>query len=147
MSKQEFTEEQVAAIAANPYTYRVTNKQIAFTQEFKEQFWLLYCKGVSSWNIMELLGYDADALGTIRIGGIQRHIRNEYGQENGFHSGRKGKRPTAGGSNAVEAVVSSTATRPKNTQELIADMQHEIKYLRQELEFLKKISLAKTMKK
>ena len=86
MSKMEFTEEQMAAMAANPYAHRVTSKQIAFTSEFKEQFWALYCKGVSSWNIMEILGYDPEVFGVVHVSGIQRHIRAEFGKENGFHS-------------------------------------------------------------
>lgn len=147
MSKMEFTEEQMAAMAANPYTHRVTSKQIAFTSEFKEQFWTLYCKGVSSWNIIEILGYDPEVFGVVRVSGIQRHIRAEFGKENGFHSGRKEKRPTAEHDNAFDAAVSSPAARPKSTQDTIKELHHEIKYMRQELEFLKKISLARTTKK
>ena len=149
MSRIEFTEEQMAAMAANRYTHRVTSKQIAFTSEFKEQFWALYCKGVSSWNIMEILGYDPEVFGVVRVSGIQRHIRAEFGKENGFHSGRKEKKPAAERNNAFDEAVSSPAARPrpKNTQETIKELQHEIKYMRQELEFLKKISLARTTKK
>lgn len=146
MSTKEFTEEQIAELAANPYTHRVTTKQIAFTSEFKTQFWALYCRGVSSWSAMEVLGYDPEILGRIRIAGIQKHIHEEFKEKNGFHTGRSTKRPAIANDDG-RPVVSLAPKRPKDTKELISDMQHEIQYMRQEIEFLKKISLAKTTKK
>jgi hypothetical protein len=96
---------------------------------------------------MEVLGYDPEVFGAIRISGIQRHIRNEFREENGFHSGRKEKQPAVGKSKVLSASVFSSTERPKTPQDAIKEMQHEIKFLRQELEFLKKISLARTTKK
>jgi hypothetical protein len=147
MSKTEFTEEQMAEIAANPYTYRVTSKQVAFTASFKEKFWELYCKGVSSWNIMEILGYDPHVFGPVRVSGIQRHIRNEFRDGDGFHSGRKEKTSVTAEKDALREAYSTRAARTQNPQDTIRELQHEIKYMRQELEFLKKISLARTTKK
>ena len=34
-----FTPEEVRALRENPYTLKVTDKTIAFTRTFKEQFW------------------------------------------------------------------------------------------------------------
>jgi hypothetical protein len=33
--KVKFTEEEIAVLSQNPYTYRVTAYQISFTKEFK----------------------------------------------------------------------------------------------------------------
>ena len=39
MERKRFTEEEMAELRKNPYTYMVTQGQLSFTVEFKELFW------------------------------------------------------------------------------------------------------------
>ena len=126
MSKTTFTSEQIAELSANPYTYNVTPKFLLFTKEFKELFWSEYCEGKPPRMILRECGYDTELLGTDRISGIQQSLKREYHKWNTFHDGKcppKAAAPTKSGSD-------ETVT--------IKQLQHEVEYLKQEIEFLKK---------
>ncbi len=129
MAKRPFTEKEIKKLKANPYTYRVTSNRIQFTAEFKEAFWAKYCSGKNAALALFELGYDPDILGTVRIEGILQHIRREARSEIGFHTGyacsRKPSSPYQEGSHSPD--------------QSIVRLQNEVLYLRQELEFLKKI--------
>lgn len=68
MKKTKFTPEQITALRQVPYTHNVTDYQIRFTNEFKQEFWKLYIQGQSPESIFKQLGYDPKILGTSRIG-------------------------------------------------------------------------------
>ena len=129
MAKRPFTEKEIKKLKANPYTSRVTPNRIQFTAEFKEAFWAKYCSGKNATLALFELGYDPDILGTVRIEGILLHIRREARSEIGFHTGyacsRKPSSPYQEGSHSPD--------------QSIVRLQNEVLYLRQELEFLKKI--------
>ena len=135
MSKSKFSIEQQELLRENPYTHRVTTCQISFTKEFKEEFWRLYTvKRMSPTDILSALGYQPEILGARRISGIQKHIRDEYLTNRSFSSGRK---------ISLEYLDPVAPQKESNVQRL----QHEVLYLRQEIEFLKKISSIKTTRK
>ena len=137
MSKGVFSIKEQEQLMKNPYTFRVSAKQISFTKEFKQDFWKLYSEnGMSPATIVERLGYDPGLLGSTRISGIQKHIRDEMQSHAGPHNGRRSKRHSK--LNAADGY-----TVPSSMEE----MRHEIQYLRQEVEYLKKISSIKAMKK
>ena len=137
MSKGSFSAKEQEQLRKNPYTFRVTAKQISFTSEFKEEFWKMYSeKGLCPAAIVELLGYDSVLLGSSRISGIQRHIKNEMQSPAGPHNGRRGRRRS-------KLSASDGYAAPGSLEE----MRHEIQYLRQEVEYLKKISSIKATKK
>ena len=137
MSKDTFSIKEQEQLGQNPYTFRVSAKQISFTKEFKQDFWKIYCeRGLSPKTIVEMLGYDPEMLGSIRISGIQRHIKDEMQSYAGPHSGRRGRRYSKLSADDGYAVPGS-----------MEEMRHEIQYLRQEVEYLKKISSIKAMKK
>ena len=74
MSKKVFSREEIASLAANPYTHRVSDRQISFTKEFKEKFWQEYNAGKTPAEIVKECGYEVDVLGLRRIEGIRGHI-------------------------------------------------------------------------
>ena len=61
--KVKFTEEEIAVLSQNPYTYRVTAYQISFTKEFKDLFWSEYQRRLSPSKIFRKYGYDINILG------------------------------------------------------------------------------------
>ena len=137
MARKVFSVEEQEELKKNPYTLRVTAKQISFTAEFKQEFWWLYCeKGLHPATIIEQLGYDPALLGGVRISGIQKHIKEEMECAGTFQSGR-----CARGKSYL------SADDGYRVPESMTAMRHEIQYLRQEIEYLKKISSLRAMKK
>ncbi len=131
MSKAKFTPEQQKMLRNNPYTIRVTADVLNLSKEFKELFYREYLAGALPRDILEKYGYPADVLGKRRIWGISRMIRRQF--------------ETAGEFRDVRAPGSSmTAESP---EEKIRQLEHRVNYLTQEVEFLKKISSIRSIRK
>ncbi len=129
-TKRPFTEEEVAALSNNPYTYKVTSTRIQFTAEFKEEFWQKYLKGESCQQILRALGYDPKMFGKYRVYAIKKHIEEQVNSPEGIHTGYRRYRRNPDNVAEIEDLPPDKA---------FARMQNEIIYLRQELEFIKKI--------
>jgi hypothetical protein len=138
MNKNKFTKREIQILKNNPYTYSVTESQLFFTKDFKEEFWRRYQTGDSPRRIVEELGYDPDMLGTSRLSGIQINIKKQAESANGFTEGKGHRKQLKSGLYSVDENPSD---------ETIVKMQHELMYLRQEVEFLKKISSLKDTRK
>lgn len=128
MSSRSFTKEEMDNLRKNKYTYSVSLNTISFTIEFKKEFWKRYQTGQSPREIVKALGYDDQMLGTTRISGLQTMIRKQA-QEGRF---REGPHTSYAVSNHPDY-----SSMPED-QKLVA-MEHELYYLRQEMDFLKKI--------
>ena len=128
---KRFTPEEVKQLASNPFTYRVSASQISYTLEFKNLFLARYESGESVREIFQSLGYDTEILGESRIYCFAHQLvkRAEAGQlmSEGTASHRQEK-PADINYNTMPS------------QQAIAAMQREITYLRQQLEFVKKIT-------
>ena len=138
MSRKLFTEEQQQLLRQNPYIYNVTETRITLTKEFKEIFMTAYKTGESPRKILEDHGFDISIIGERRIWSISQHIRTEYQKYREFHEGY-GPR----GTSAAHSVPSDTDT-PVSEADEIRQLRHEVDYLKQEMEFLKKISSIRT---
>lgn len=125
MARKMFTQEQVRVMAENPYTLHVSTTQITFTTAFKEEFWRRYQEGDTPRTIMYDLGYDPQMLGRNRLSGIQNVVCKQAVSKEGFH-----ERPQR---RNVETSGESGGT----TQAQLRQMQHRLKYLEQEVKFLK----------
>jgi len=129
---KKFTSEEMAILAANPFTYKVNTHRISYTLEFKNIFLSRYETGECSVReIFESLGYDVSILGQNRIYTFAYKLTNQ----------------AAAGEIPSETNLSSKQEKPVNvdyntmpSQQSIATMQREIAYLRQQLEFVKKIT-------
>ncbi len=128
MRTKRFTEEEMATLRENPYTYKVTPGQLHFTAEFKEHFWKEYCSGITPREIMRDCGYDPEMLGESRINGIQMHIREAAQKGEGFHSGSRPRRPKN----------PDDVRKPQSQEDGIKQLKAEVQYLRREVDFLKK---------
>lgn len=132
MSKKVFTNEEVEMLRGNQYTYAVTSHTLSFTKMFKELFWEEYQAGAIPRQILEKYGYPAEVLGKERIWGIAHTIKKQYYSTEGLREGSLKREPvTCGGT----------------TEEAVRQLQGEVQYLRQEIEFLKKISSTRTTRK
>lgn len=139
MGRKPFTDEEMHLLRQNPYTYRVTKYQLTFTKAFKEIFYSEYQTGELPRQILADHGYDPAILGERRIWGASSHIREQYEKYGGFHEG-----------NSLRKAKSSTTLAPDvslSEQEELKQLRHEVNYLKQEVEFLKKVSSVKTTRK
>ena len=116
MSRKLFSDEEMAGLAANPYTDHVTARQIIFTKEFKERFRIEYCAGKTPAEIIRKCSYSVEVLGERRIGGIRKHIRKESMSPEGFQCRH------------ASAVVEKEESRDETFADAIREMRQEIQY-------------------
>lgn len=135
MANKKFTPDEMEQLRSNPYTYKVSSCQIFFTAEFKEKFYQLRQEGFTLKEVIVSLGYDPDVLGEKRIDGISHLINKAVREGKGFREG------TAPRTSILDEEC------PELTRENFLKMQHELLYLRQEIDFLKKISSIKDSRK
>lgn len=136
MSRKPFTNDQMLMLRQNPYTYSVTQFQLNLTKEFKEIFYSEYQAGELPRKILEDHGYDPAVLGERRIWSISCHIREQYKKYGCFHEGSHTR--------GTERPKAQAGDIPVSEKEELKQLRHEVDYLKQEVEFLKKISAART---
>lgn len=125
----KYTKKQQKELGKNPYTYKVTENRIFFTKEFKKVFWIKYNAGMSPRAIIKELGYDLSYFSQGQIDNIVQHLRKKSIAGEEFPEGYvREKRPNI------------KLLPPDTSPETIQQMQNEITYLKQEIEFLKKVS-------
>lgn len=131
MPTKLFTKREMDVIRKNPYTYSVSENTLRFTKAFKEEFWERYQKGDKPKKILRDLGYDPDMLGQNRIVSLYIQVKTEAESPEGFRDFGC-KKPT---------ILTAKDERNKGVSDnqAIRRLQHEVTYLRQEMEFLKKI--------
>ena len=134
MSKVKFTEEQQQELRNNKYTAKVTANSLSFTKEFKELFHNEYLTGVLPREILRRYGYPVEILGKQRIWGIAHCIKKEY-ESNGSFRDVRSPRP---------APARSEELTP---EQQIRQLQQKLDYVTQEVEFLKKISSIRNIRK
>lgn len=124
---KKYTKNQISELSKNPYTFKIDNKRILFTIEFKKLFWIKYQAGMSPRAILKELNYNLDYFGQKQIDSITQRIKKEAlaGEfTEGYSRNRRAK--------INEPDIELT---PQN----IKQMQNELMYLRQEVDFLKKV--------
>ncbi len=131
MSKKPFSDEEMNILRQNPFTFKVTRNTLSFTKEFKELFIAEYNAGNIPRQILIDHGYDPEMLGDRRIWGISQHIRNQYKQYGEVHEG------------TTHAKLAGRE-KPLSDKDELKQLRHEVDYMKQEIEFLKKISSIRT---
>lgn len=128
--KNPFTKEQIERLRENQYVKSVSASTIRFTEEFKRYFYQESKSGVSSRQIFLACGIDPEILGESRIEGFRYTLHKQAKREEGFTDKRQNncRRESKPGEEMVE-------TR-------IRQLEHELAYTRQEVEFLKKLQMA-----
>ena len=133
---KEYTPKQIKKLEANPYTLKVTKNKLYFTIKFKEDFWINYQAGNAPRKILSDLGYDLEYFGQ-KYSIVQR-IKKEALSGNGFREGENRER---------RIPMKATNREELSSPQSIERMQNELLYLRQEVEFLKKIIMTNNSKK
>ena len=133
-----YTPKQIKKLEANPYTLKVTKNKLYFTIKFKEDFWINYQAGNAPRKILSDLGYDLEYFGQKQIDSIVQRIKKEALSGNGFREGENRER---------RIPVKATNREELSSPQSIERMQNELLYLRQEVEFLKKIIMTNNSKK
>ena len=135
---KEYTPKQIKKLEAKPYTLKVTKNKLYFTIKFKEDFWINYQAGNAPRKILSDLGYDLEYFGQKQIDSIVQRIKKEALSGNGFREGENRER---------RIPVKATNREELSSPQSIERMQNELLYLRQEVEFLKKIIMTNNSKK
>lgn len=126
MGINHFTEEQQEELLKNPYIKKVSDKAITYTTEFKELFAKEYRAGKIPSQILNEFGINHQLLGQKRKDALVAMVKKCESRSNGFEDIRK--------CNSGRPI-----TKDLSDVERISRLEHQVKYLKQENEFLKKI--------
>lgn len=137
---KEYTAKEMKLLKANPYTFKVTKNKLYFTIEFKEAFWTAYQAGMAPRKILEDLGYDLGIFGQKQIDSMVQSIKHQAQDGSGFRQGENRTR-------RKKEELSIPEGTSIETKETMSSILNEVKYLRQEVEFLKKIIKTENMAK
>lgn len=131
MSKKLLTREQIKKLQENLYVKSATPRVINFTPEFKKWAYgqLSYGKPISQ--IFEEAGFDIAVIGNKRMENFRARLEKSAEREAGFADLRS--------NNHRQEAKSTEAQLEKRLRQL----EHQVAYLQQENEFLKKIQEAK----
>lgn len=125
--KERFTEEEREELLANPYTDSITSGgAIRFTLAFKEYAWRQKRKGTRTVDIFEAAGYRRELLSPVNMRSIMHRIKEEAESEEGLQAPRTKKAHARN----LDKMQTKTAIR---------HLENEVEYLRQQMEFLKKL--------
>ena len=127
MSKNVFTTEEVKTLAENPYVASVSKRALILTPEFKQRAYDELIRGKSIRQVFEDAGLDPSIVGETRMHGYRERILREAEREEGFQNLRK--------NNHRREAQSTQAQMAKRIRQL----EHQVVYLQQENEFIKKI--------
>lgn len=108
----------------------MTANTVRFTEDFKTLAYDEKIKGISITETMRRCGIDPDMLGTSRVEGFRYTLDKKAKQQNSFADGRNENyhRPHKTGEETVE--------------QRVRNLENELAYTRQEVEFLKKLQAA-----
>ena len=132
MAVKEFSSAEQKILNKNQYTLKATSKQLKFNLEGKEKILALYAEGKSISQILREMGYDPDMLGVHRTKCIIRQLKEEADSKNGLHNGYARRAP--------KGMTAEQIAELQANPESYAKLKNEVIYLREEVEFLKKIS-------
>lgn len=125
-----FSKREIEILRMNPFVKSVTVNSISFTEEFKKLAYEEKSKGMTMPEIMKKNGIDPEMLGRKRIENFSYLLKKKAMQSRGFTDQRRENyhRPAKTGEETVD--------------QRIQQLEHELAYTRQEVEFLKKLQAA-----
>ena len=128
----KFSEAEVEQLKGNENVEYVTEREIYFTPAFKQLAWKEKQSGKKLPVIFRENGIDPKVLGDKRIENFSRRLRETARNNRDFADGRRDALHPKGNGKAL------------STEEKIQQLEHELAYTRQEVEFLKKLQMANT---
>ena len=127
MRRYPLPKELVEELNKHKCVEHATEWNVIFTEEFKRYAYEEYYKGKSTREIFAQAGLDAEKLGQKRLENFRCSVMNGAGREAGFADRRKDK-----SKQEPQSTEAQMATR-------IRQLEHQVAYLEQENDFLKKI--------
>ena len=91
---RKFTKEEIEELEKNPNTLKATASHLSLTKSAKEEVLALVREGLSAYQIVKKLGYDAEMLGKSRCDGIRYCVLKE---DEAGHEQREGYEATVDG--------------------------------------------------
>lgn len=136
MKKVPFTPLEIVQLRNNPNTYVVTEYSIRFTAQFKMSLVRRYLAGESIKDIVQSCGYDLEMVGEDCIYSLLYRTRNALDN---------GKEICAGSRCQIRNPKCTDSVASKDNE--MTTILHELTYLRQEIEFIKKTLMLENTKK
>ena len=136
MSKKTHTNplsrREVEQLRCNPHIASASTTTVRFTEEFKQLAYNRKLKGIPVVETMRQCGINPELLGESRVSGFCYQLNKKAKQKSGFTDGRSEnyRRPPKTGEETVE--------------QRLKQLEHELAYTRQEVEFLKQLQAANT---
>lgn len=127
MRRYPLPKEYVEELNNHSCIEHATEWNVIFAEEFKQHAYDEYYKGKSTREIFTEAGLDSEKLGQKRLENFRRSVMNGADRETGFADKRKDRNK--------QAPQSTEAQMAKRIREL----EHQVTYLEQENDFLKKI--------
>ena len=125
MSKKLFSAEEIEYLRANKRVVKVTERTVDFTPEFKKELYDGITSGKSLRKLLTEVGLDPVMLGESRVNGLRDRLYRFGEREEGFQR-KESTKPSE------EALL----------RKRILQLEHDLAYTRQEVEFLKKTQMA-----
>jgi len=140
-----FTNDQLQELLGSPFIAFVSRTTVSYTKAFKEIFWKRYCEGVEAFDIFADAGLNPSVIGKTRIHHFIKTLRTTKAKGLPFTEGNE---PQLAEPVPEKAFVLPPVPRKTQSNEReysaseISKLVHQVRYLTQELEFIKKIILA-----
>ena len=124
------SKREVEQLRKNPYIASASANTVRFTEAFKKLAYDNKHKGISVTETMRRGGIEPEVLGESRVSGFSYQLNKKARQEGGFADQRREnyRRPPKTGSETME--------------QRVRQLENELAYTRQEVEFLKKLQAA-----
>ena len=126
-ARKPIPKEYVQKLNEHPYVAKATEWTVSFTPEFKRIAYEAYYSGKSMRQIFTDAGIDVKILGDKRLQNFRAKLLEKSETDSGFEDRRK--------SNCRKEAKSTESQMAKRIREL----EHQVTYLEQENDFLKKI--------
>ena len=133
MARKQLTKDEIAELEKNPSIAKATASTISFTPEFKRIAYQQLVDGRTLREILSEIGVNPNTLGESRLWGIAARLRRDADREEGYADLREKNRRR-----------SANETPERTEKEELRALRHEVAYMRQEIEFLKKVQAANT---
>ena len=129
MSNRLFSEEEVEMLRANPNVESASSRRVVFTPEFKQKAYDELIEGVKIRDVFVRHGIDPNVLGSARVNGFQEKLLKQAERPEGFQ-------------NLKRSGQKQETSKEKSLEKQVRELQHQLAYTQQEVEFLKKIRMA-----
>lgn len=130
-NRKDLTPEEIKELRENPWIDSVKGQHISYSEDFKKEAYRELMDGKSMHTIFFEHGINPDVVGDGRIYVLTCRLRQRADNEDGFKD--------------LRANNQRKPAKPSKEQTLaarVSELEHELAYTRQEVEFLKKIHLA-----